>query len=159
MRSLPLASLLLEHGASVTLARPVVGDTPLHKAAGYGLSEIAALLLRHQADVRAKDNIGFTPLHYASQEGHVDIARLLLGIGASWDDRQLQGAAPIHLAAQRNHTEVVRLLVTEAGCPVDLVSWHHHHHHCNNDIMMVIFTEGLWSPGPDSTDVCCCDWK
>ena len=125
-RSLPLASLLLEHGASVTLADPATGYNPLHRAATYGLSEIAALLLRHQPDVRAKTNIGSTPLHNASQEGHVDIARLLLESGASWDGRNMGGAAPIHSAAQRNHTEVVRLLVTEAGCPVDLVSWHHH---------------------------------
>ena len=37
---------------------PTPGETPLHAAAFRGYSEVAALLLKAGADVRARDNTG-----------------------------------------------------------------------------------------------------
>ena len=40
-------------------------DQPIHIAAGDGKAEIVELLLRHGANVNAKDEDGRTPLHRA----------------------------------------------------------------------------------------------
>ena len=44
--------------------------------------EVACLLLKHGADVEAKDDEGRTAFHFASSEGHQDIAKLLSEYGA-----------------------------------------------------------------------------
>ncbi|KAI0248516.1 ankyrin repeat-containing domain protein, partial [Lactifluus subvellereus] len=44
--------------------------------------EVACLLLKHGADVDAKDHKGRTAFHFALSKGHNDIAKLLSGHGA-----------------------------------------------------------------------------
>lgn len=60
------------------------GDrTPLHLAAEHGYREIAEPLIRHGADVMARDEgDNATPLHWASQNGHLEVVRLLVESGA-----------------------------------------------------------------------------
>ena len=61
----PIAQVLLEHGADVTL-RDDTHSTPLHLAASNPDLEIARLLIKHGADVNARNRSNLTPLHLAS---------------------------------------------------------------------------------------------
>ena len=90
--------LLLEHGADVnakdgygnaplhlatweTLPPGVVlignGDAPLHWAAGQRARETVELLLKHGADVNAKDHLGRTPLDFAIEHERSETQSLL----------------------------------------------------------------------------------
>ena len=60
-----------------------ISKTPLHIAVERGYKDIAELLIKHGADVNAKDRYGETPLHYAARVGRRDIAELLIKHGAN----------------------------------------------------------------------------
>ena len=61
----PIAQVLLEHGADVTL-RDDTHSTPLHLAASIPDLEIVRVLIKHGADVNARNRNNLTPLHLAS---------------------------------------------------------------------------------------------
>ncbi len=52
-------------------------STPLHLASQRGHVEVASLLVKHGADVIARDKSGSTPLHEALGSGSMEVARLL----------------------------------------------------------------------------------
>ena len=52
-------------------------NTPLHSAAWYGHLEIAERLLKHGADLDAKEQSGKTAKQLAIQQGHESTAELL----------------------------------------------------------------------------------
>ena len=70
---------LVAAGANVNEANaPAAGaSSPLHAAALNGKAENVAALLRHKADVSAKDAKGQTPLDLAQRAGHADVVKML----------------------------------------------------------------------------------
>ncbi|MDR2046259.1 MAG: ankyrin repeat domain-containing protein [Rickettsiales bacterium] len=50
-----------------------------------GNVDIAKVLLKHNADVNAKNNEGKTALYYAAKYNHQELVELLLAHGASHD--------------------------------------------------------------------------
>lgn len=64
---------VLQAGALGVNSCNVDGFTPLHVAALHGHSALAALLIRHGANVNARTNQSATPLHLASQNSHVQV--------------------------------------------------------------------------------------
>jgi ankyrin repeat protein len=70
--------MLLERGAVVD-ARDNRGGTSLHKAVEMGRIRVARLLLKHGADVNARDDPDKTPSQYTTQQ---EILELLSGYGA-----------------------------------------------------------------------------
>ena len=89
------------HGADVnTSVRVYFGDTALHKAAQRGGSATAELLLKHGADVNAKNRDGLTPLHDAAWKKAFSTAELLLRHGADVHAKDANGWTPLHWAAQ-----------------------------------------------------------
>ena len=54
-----------------------IGRTPLHFAARDNEVEMVELLLKHGADVNAKQNSGLTPLRVAMRNNAVEAADLL----------------------------------------------------------------------------------
>jgi ankyrin len=59
-----------------------LGDTALHWAARSGQDDAIHLLLKHQADVNARDGWSATPLHRAVEANRLSAARILLSHGA-----------------------------------------------------------------------------
>ena len=56
--------------------------TPLHVAAYAGHARIVKLLIKHGADVNAKDDLGLTPLHYAAYGRNARVIQVLLNSGS-----------------------------------------------------------------------------
>src|SRR5439155_20945264 len=68
--------------------------TPLHQVEAGFNEEVAELLLKHKADINAKDDAGATPLHYAAEAGKVPAVRWLLTKGAVTDIKDEEGYTP-----------------------------------------------------------------
>ncbi|KAF7260928.1 hypothetical protein EG68_03266 [Paragonimus skrjabini miyazakii] len=92
---------------------------PLHVAAKKGHIEVVKLLVKHGANVTAKNEKERTALHYAAKYGQYKICRLLLkmipSLVSEFDD---DGNLAIHLAASRGHRDVTELLLA-SGAPID----------------------------------------
>jgi ankyrin repeat protein len=100
---------LLRHGADANSGHPV--EEPLHKAAQRSL-ETVELLVKHGANVEARDFMSNTPLHLAAAAGKIDVVKFLVetwpeGMRAKEDGEH----TPLHLAAMEAKTEVVKFLV------------------------------------------------
>jgi len=95
-----IAGMLIAAGCDVNLHNPSKtygwkGETPLHNAACWGHTEIAAQLIGAKADVNSRDESGFTPLHYAAQAGSLSVVQLLIKSGAKVDVRNDEGETPL----------------------------------------------------------------
>ncbi|KAL3147962.1 Ankyrin repeat domain-containing protein 52 [Trebouxia sp. C0009 RCD-2024] len=73
---------LVAAGASINGMSPQ-GVTPLHAAARYDNVTAVGWLLRHDADLDAKDNKGWTALHHAIAQNSAQAGEVLLAHGAS----------------------------------------------------------------------------
>jgi ankyrin repeat protein len=112
------AQLLLEHDASFRV-RNKNGQTPLHLASRWGLSDVVASLLKLGADVDAQDNDKMTPLLCASGPFRsIAAAQVLLKHGANVRLRNKNGQTPLHVASENHFSNVVALLL-ESGAEVD----------------------------------------
>ncbi len=76
------------------------GQTPLHRAAFWGFSEVVELLLDRGADVNAVDARLQTPLHLAVARGGKHSAKILYARGADLALRDDQGRTPTERAGE-----------------------------------------------------------
>ena len=74
------------------------GDTPLHRAAFWGYTEIVELLINNEVDVNAKDKYGCTPLHDAAEYSHLEIAEMLINRAPDMNALDINGDTPLDLA-------------------------------------------------------------
>ena len=93
------------------------GDTALHMAAAAWRCEVAALLVAHGADCRARNRRGAQPLHYAADANRWDptsqaeMIEYLLSVGADPDALDGAGVAPLHRAVRTRSLAAVRALL------------------------------------------------
>lgn len=73
-------------------------DTPLHRAAFWGYTEIVELLINNEVDVNAKDKYGCTPLHDAAEYSHLEIAEMLIDRAPDMNALDNNGDTPLDLA-------------------------------------------------------------
>lgn len=90
------------------------GATPLTVALAKGKTDIATLLIRKGADVKAKDRLGYTALWFAARNGLLEMASLLLERGAEVNV-PAQGQTPLFRAAASGHREMVDFLVSKGA--------------------------------------------
>jgi ankyrin repeat protein len=93
------------------------GWTPLHLAAFFGHSELAAGLIERGAavDARSTNAMVNTPLHAAVAGGHVEVVRLLLERGAKVNASQHGGWTALHGAAQAGRRDIVEALIANGA--------------------------------------------
>lgn len=77
MGSVPVAQLLLKHGADPKVRDRSTGATPLHDAARAGFGDTARLLVQFGADPCARDNNNCLPIDVARHSGHADVVAFL----------------------------------------------------------------------------------
>lgn len=141
-----VVQLLLNAGAR-TDARGIEGRTPLHEAArgvntrtvqrlldaGADVNavddndiaplrlahttEIANLLIEHDADVNTLSGDGWTPLMAAASRGDVTIVERLLCAGADPDATNPNGWTALHFAAKGGHAEIADLILIAGARP------------------------------------------
>jgi uncharacterized protein len=83
--SVPIARLLLEHGAPVNARQggSDFGFTPLMEAAYNGQVDMVEMLLQHGADLRLRDEEGRTAADHARAQGHASLAERLGSMACS----------------------------------------------------------------------------
>ncbi|XP_058455291.1 uncharacterized protein LOC131432792 [Malaya genurostris] len=108
------------------------GDTPLHRAAQHGSSEIVALLVKEGADFSVKNNKGDLPEHLAQKNNHYNVVEVLqstkdlfdaieknniqvvrncISKGANINAIDKNGKSPFQSAARKNQVEIVNILL------------------------------------------------
>lgn len=107
-------SALIDLGINVN-GRDEYGNTPLHRAAEYGVSDGVRLLLAKGAQINAKTERGNTPLHKAVVAGNADIVKQLVAAGANVNATNEINITPLHMAAARNQAEFVGLFLRKGA--------------------------------------------
>ena len=114
-----IAELLLDSGAhidAVTADSSVWGNdnhcrcTPLLLAAATNAIEVAELLVKRGADLRACRKRGWTAIHVAASEGNMSIVRMLLDAGVEIDIRdKFLNETLLHNATRGDRLPVLQL--------------------------------------------------
>ncbi len=105
-----LARFLLERGAKCAPARAQPALSAACHAAD-DLPKLVKLLLKHRADVAARDALGRTALHAAALNGHAEMAEALIAAGADVNARDAHGVTPLMDAARAGANRVLQRLV------------------------------------------------
>jgi ankyrin repeat protein len=84
--------------------------TPLHYAAGRGMTEAVHALIVLGAEVSAKDHHGNTPLHLAAVTGSYQVFALLVEAGANVNSESRFRWTPIDQAGISHHYIAVNVL-------------------------------------------------
>jgi ankyrin repeat protein len=75
------------------------GRTPLHAACEKGHVEVVEFLLRHDAELDARDEDGNCPLHTATENQQTQVVQLLLDNGSQPDAENVVSEAVIAVLA------------------------------------------------------------
>lgn len=102
---------LLQAGADPNRVDDPDKITPLHLCVTLRNDRIAALLLKHNAKVDARNEERETPLMLASDTGNVEMIRLLLAHTADPNSKDDDGSTPLHWAADADDAGACRLLL------------------------------------------------
>jgi ankyrin repeat protein/L-ascorbate metabolism protein UlaG (beta-lactamase superfamily) len=118
-----IASILLEHGATVNDSDLTDHTLPIHTAADRGQIGSLIFLLKHGADIDAVNHEGFTPLSRAIMFDQADAAEFLINRGAMLNPRILPAntADTVRffppLLAVRNNPRMMNLLLDKGADP------------------------------------------
>lgn len=114
--AMPLAKLLLDHGALVNPQRSgSFRITSLDWAISSDNTELTKLLIEHRADIKAVTDVGRTALHNAANRGDLEIAKTLIEHGADVNAKVTNGWTPLHYAASASRKDIVELLLAKGA--------------------------------------------
>nr|XP_034329711.1 fibronectin type 3 and ankyrin repeat domains 1 protein isoform X1 [Crassostrea gigas] len=85
----------------------------------FGAESIMEILIRHGADVNAKNDSGKTALMLACFAGQFDAVKLLRSHGARYDDYDRGGSTPIHWAVDGGNVRLIEWIIKD-GADVNL---------------------------------------
>jgi ankyrin repeat protein len=103
--------LIVEHSLDVNARGFSDGETPLHVASRMGFVEVARILLKHGADIEARDRNDWSPLERATTKGHVEVTRVLLEHGANVSAQDKGRRTPLYLASVHGKPAVAQVLL------------------------------------------------
>lgn len=106
-----LIKLLMQKGAKIN-AQDNEGNTPLHWAVGYGLTEMVKLLIGN-TNINQKNNAGYTPLYLAFLKGHGAIINLLIVKGADNNAKDNNQSSILHWVIKNNKDEFLGPLIAK----------------------------------------------
>ncbi|MEQ9404637.1 MAG: ankyrin repeat domain-containing protein [Cyclobacteriaceae bacterium] len=113
---LSLVEILIQKGADPNIsANNQFRVTPLHSACAISNYEIADILLKHGADVNARQMSGVTPLHSAAHNGQFEISDLLIKHGADVNAKMEDGRTPLSMAEEEGSEKVISLIRESGG--------------------------------------------
>uniref|UniRef100_A0A0F7ZCG5 Ankyrin repeat domain-containing protein 27 n=2 Tax=Crotalus adamanteus TaxID=8729 RepID=A0A0F7ZCG5_CROAD len=95
------------------------GLTSLHVAALHGHVDLVALLLKHGANMEAKDVNQAGPLHFACQNGHFQVVEFLIECTAKLNKKDIYGNTPLMYACLKGYQEIAAILL-QHGASVNL---------------------------------------
>uniref|UniRef100_A0A670YIX1 VPS9 domain-containing protein n=1 Tax=Pseudonaja textilis TaxID=8673 RepID=A0A670YIX1_PSETE len=95
------------------------GLMSLHVAALHGHVDLVALLLKHGANIEAKDVNQAGPLHFACQNGHFQVVKYLIECRAKQNRRDIYGNTPLMYACLNGYQEIAAILL-QHGASVNL---------------------------------------
>ncbi|ETE62186.1 Ankyrin repeat domain-containing protein 27, partial [Ophiophagus hannah] len=95
------------------------GLMSLHIAALHGHVDLVALLLKHGANIEAKDVNQAGPLHFACQNGHFQVVKYLIECSAKQNKRDIYGNTPLMYACVNGYQEIAAILL-QHGASVNL---------------------------------------
>ena len=101
---------LCDAGANVNKREGLNYMTPLHLAIQGALSAVP-VLLRHGADVNARDVSGNLPLHFAARRDLGDLIRLILDRGSEINTKNSSGSTPLDIALVNYSTNACKVLI------------------------------------------------
>ena len=89
------------------------GSTPLHRAAIYGLTEIASLLLGNGADIHSKNNVSIL-VYICNYMIYINTNLIIIKYHYLYMMGQ-GGRTPLHYAAYNGLTETASLLISNGA--------------------------------------------
>lgn len=111
-----LVKQLLDKGANPNIAsNNQFKVAPIHSACAISAIDIAELLIKHGANVNAKQTQGVTPLHSAAHNGQTKLSKLLIDNGADINAKMDNGQTPLFMANEKNFQETAELLIRHGG--------------------------------------------
>ena len=137
--NLKFVNQLISEGADVNWTNPrMLKQTPLHMAAFSGIvkmygqstdptvlkeeerefnlkCKIADILIKHGADVNAKDDTGRTPLHFACQTGNTKLVIMLIENGSDINAKDNKGRTTLHYAASSLDCKLIVALLLKGA--------------------------------------------
>ena len=108
-----------EHGVKANGSSKKKRATDLHRAASKGDKAAIKRLVKHGANVNARDYSGSTPLHHAISNSHAqDAIKALVACKADVNAANYLGRTPLHLAAKSGKSMAIGQLIKD-GAVVD----------------------------------------
>jgi ankyrin repeat protein len=99
----------LLRGASLGM-RDLRLDTPLHRAAESGVTDVGRLLVHHGAALEARNYLGETPLLVAMLREQPEFARMLIEAGANVNALDERRRTPLDIAESKGNDLLVAML-------------------------------------------------
>ncbi len=95
------------------------GNTPLHRAARLGFTNIADQLINYQAPIDVINEHGETPLYLAAVNNRQPLVAILLANRADANKKDYLGSTALHRAARLGWTAIVKCLLQAEGIAID----------------------------------------
>ena len=107
--------LIVEHSQDVNARGFDREETPLHVSSRWGHLEIALVLLKHGADIEARDDADASPLELVALGGHAELAHVLLGHGADANSHDFLRCTPLFWASQAGWLAVAQAFLSHGA--------------------------------------------
>jgi ankyrin repeat protein len=95
--------VMIDRDVTIINVRNNIGSTILHYACEKKkIGVTPEVLIKHGADIHARNEFGFTPLHVSCTNGMTDISAFLIEHGADVNARSNKGFTPLHSSAKKS---------------------------------------------------------